>query len=136
MPEEIMAEAPDRLRAVIVSASNPLRSFADTTAYEEAFARLDLLVTIDVAMTETASLSHYVLPSLTGYESWDGGFGGGYPKIFFQLRQPVVQAEGEQLESGQIFTRLADRMGLIPELPEALYEAARAATARATARPS
>ncbi len=124
MPEEIMAEAPDRLRAVIVSASNPLRSFADTTAYEEAFAQLDLLVTIDVAMTETASLSHYVLPSLTGYESWDGGFGGGYPKIFFQLRQPVVQAEGEQLESGQIFTRLADRMGLIPELPEALYEAA------------
>ncbi|MCP4756649.1 MAG: molybdopterin-dependent oxidoreductase [Proteobacteria bacterium] len=124
MPEEIMADHPDRLRAVIVSGCNPLRSYADTTAYEEAYEKLDLLVTVDIAMTETAALSHYVLPSLTGYESYDSGFGGGYPKIFYQLAQPVVEPEGEQIESGEVFTRLADRLGLIPELPDSLYEAA------------
>jgi len=126
MPEEIMTDHPDRLRAVIVSAANPLRSFADTSAYEEAFKRLDLLVTVEIAMTETAALSHYVLPSRSAYESWDGSFQGfdPFPKVFFQMRQPVVEPEGEQLEPGEIFTRLADRLGLIPEISDDLYEAA------------
>jgi anaerobic selenocysteine-containing dehydrogenase len=126
MPEEIMADHQDRLRGVIVSAANPLRSFADTTAYEEAFKKLDLLVTIDIAMTETAALSHYVLPARTAYESWDASFVGidPFPKIFFQLRQPAVDPEGEQMEAGEIFTRLAERLGLIPEIPDSLYEAA------------
>ncbi|HQP31632.1 MAG TPA: molybdopterin-dependent oxidoreductase, partial [Deltaproteobacteria bacterium] len=74
MPEEILSENPERLRAVLVSGAHPLRSYADTTAYEEAFRRLDLLVTAELAMTETAALSHYVLPSQSGYESWDGTF--------------------------------------------------------------
>ena len=43
----VVFERPDRTRAVIVCASNPLRSYADTTAYEKAFDRLDLLVTIE-----------------------------------------------------------------------------------------
>jgi anaerobic selenocysteine-containing dehydrogenase len=124
MPEEIMNDYPDRLRAVIVSASNPLRAFADTTAYEEAFRKLDLLVTVDIAMTETAAMSDYVLPALSGYESWDGGRGFGYPKIFMQFRPPAVEPEGEQLEVGEIFTRLADRLGLVPDIPAYLYEAA------------
>jgi len=126
MPEEIMTDHPDRLRAVIVSGANPLRSYADTTAYEEAFKKLDLLVTVEIAMTESAALSHYVLPALSAYESWDGNpfIGAGFPKIFLQMRQPVVLPEGEQMEGGEIFTRLADRLGLIPEIPDTLYEAA------------
>ena len=68
MPEEILSDHPERLRAVYVSGSNPLRSYADTTAYEQAFKRLDLLVTAEMAMTETAVLSHYILPSRSGYE--------------------------------------------------------------------
>jgi len=124
MPEEILSDHPERLRAVIVSTTHPLRSFADTTAYEEAFKKLDLLVTVDPSMTETAVLSHYVLPARNGYESWEGGFGGGFPKLFMQFKQPVVKTEGEQLEGGEIFLRLADRLGLIPEIPDALYKAA------------
>jgi len=124
MPEEIMADRPDRLRAVIVSSTNPLRSYADTSAYEKAFKKLDLLVTVEIAMTETAALSDYVLPARSGYESWDGGIWPGFPKIFLQYRQPVVEPEGEQLEAGEIFLRLADRLGMVPEIPEALYQAA------------
>jgi anaerobic selenocysteine-containing dehydrogenase len=124
MPEEILSDRPDRLRAVMVSACNPLRSFADTSAYEEAFKSLDLLVTVELAMTETAALSHYVLPARSAYESWDGGPGGGFPKVFMQVRHPVLEPEGEQIEAGEIFLRIADRLGLVPEIPETLYEAA------------
>jgi anaerobic selenocysteine-containing dehydrogenase len=126
MPEEIISDHPDRLRAVVVSGANPLRSYADTSAYEEAFKRLDLLITVEIAMTETAAISHYVLPALSAYESWDGNpyLGEGFPKTFLQMRRPVVKPEGAQIEAGEIFVRLADRLGLIPEIPNTLYEAA------------
>ncbi|MDD4091106.1 MAG: molybdopterin-dependent oxidoreductase, partial [Smithellaceae bacterium] len=125
MPEEILSDHPERLRAVIVTQSNPLRSYADTTAYEKAFQHLDLLVTGEVAMTETAALSHYVLPSRTGYESWDGTFFPmTYPGIYFQMRRPIIEPEGEPLELGEIHLRLADKLGLIPPIPESLYQAA------------
>jgi len=125
MPEEIMNDHPDRLRAVLLYGSNPLRSYADTTAYEDAFKRLDLLVTTEMVMSETAVLSHYVLPSKSAYESYDATmFSFNFPEVYFQMRHPVVEPEGEQLEAGDIFTRLADKMGLIPELPESLFKAA------------
>ncbi|MDD4242194.1 MAG: molybdopterin-dependent oxidoreductase [Smithellaceae bacterium] len=127
MPEEILSDHPERLRAVLVSGSNPLRSYADTTAYENAFAKLDLLVTAEVAMTETAALSHYVLPSRTGYESWDSTFFPmTYPGIYFQMRRPILEPEGEPLELGEIHLRIADKLGLIPPIPETLYRAAAA----------
>ena len=125
MPEEILSNHPERLRAVLVSGANPLRSYADTTAYEEAFKRLDLLVTAEIAMTETAVLSHYILPSRSGYESWDGTFFAlTFPGIYFQMRRPIVEPEGEPLELGEIHLRIADRLGLIPLIPDSLYKAA------------
>ncbi len=126
LPEEILSDHPDRIRSVIVCASNPLRSYADTTAYEKAFDRLDLLVTIELAMTETARLSHYVLPARSGYESWDGTFfTWTWPEIYFQMRRPIIEPDGEPLECGEIFTRIADAMGLIPAFPDTLYQVAK-----------
>ena len=39
------------------------------------------------------------------------------------MRQPVVEPEGEQLEVSQIYTRLADKLGILPDIPDALREA-------------
>ena len=126
MPEEISSGRSDRLRAVLCTQSNPLRSYADTTAYEKAFAELELLVVCDIAMTETAKLAHYVLPAKSAYESWDGTFfPWTWPEVYFQMRRPVVEAEGECLELGEIHMRIADKLGLIPEIPGSLYAAAK-----------
>ena len=126
MPEEIDNDHPQRIRALIVSGSNPLRSYADTSAYEKAFAKLDLLVTIEVAMSETATLSHYVLPAKSGYEKWDGTFFQWmYPDYYFDMRRPVAEPDGEQVEEADIFIGLAERLGLIPEYPMKLRELAR-----------
>jgi len=126
MPEEILNEHPERIRAVHVSACNPLRAYPDTTAYEEAFSRLDLLVVNDIVMSETARLAHYVLPCRTYYESWDTTFfPWTFPKVFFQLRRPIVTPPEKCLEASQIFTLIADKLGLIPTIPEDLYEAAK-----------
>jgi len=125
MPEEILSDHPERLRAVIVSACNPLRAYPDTSAYEEAFNKLDLLVVNDMAMSETARLADYVLPCRTFYESWDATFfPWTYPDVYFQIRRPVVEPPELCLEASQILTRLADRLGLVPDIPANLKEAA------------
>ena len=125
LPEEIMSDHPERTRAVLCCQSNPLRSYADTTAYEDAFQKLDLLVTCELAMTETAALSHYVLPACSGYESWDGTFfAWTFPEIYFQMRRPVVEPVGEPLHLSEILVRLADALGIIPAVPQSLVDAA------------
>lgn len=125
VPEEILNDHPERLRAILVNGCNPLRSYPDTRAYEEAFAALDLLVVTDIVMSETARFAHYVLPSRTMYECWDGTFfPWSYPEVYFQMRQPLVEPPGECLEPSEIFTRLADKMGLVPDIPKEVVDAA------------
>jgi len=102
----------------MVANSNPLRSYADTKAYERSFAKLDLLVTIELAMTETAVLSHYVLPAKSGYEKWDSTFfQRHYPEYYFHMRPPVAQTEGEAVEESEIYVGLAEKTGLDSGLP-------------------
>ncbi len=125
LPEEIDSDRQDRIRAVIVTGANPLRSYADTKAYEKAFRNLDLLVAVDVAFTETAALAHYVLPSRTAYESWDCSFWSfNFPEVFLQLRRPVVTAAPDTRELGWIMTALAKNMGVMPSVPQSLKKAA------------
>jgi anaerobic selenocysteine-containing dehydrogenase len=126
LPEEILSKKEERTRALIVSGSNPLRSYADTLLYERAFRELELLVTIEIAMSETARLSHYVLPAKSGYEKWDAAFFSiTFPEVYFQVRNPCCETEGECLEEGEIFTRLADALGILPLIPDALFQRAR-----------
>ncbi len=126
VPEEILGDHDERLRAMIVSACNPLRSYPDTAAYERAFGALDLLVVNEIVMSETARLAHYVLPCRSFYESYDATFFPyTYPKIHFQLRRPIVPVPGSCLEAAQIHTLIADRLGLIPEIPDELVAAAK-----------
>jgi len=125
VPEEILSQREDRLRAIIISGANPLRSYADTLAYEQAFRELDLLVTIEISMTETARMSHYVLPAKSAFEKWDTTFFSlTFPEIYFQLRHPCCDSQGEPLEEGEIYTRLAEALGVLPEIPQSLFQAA------------
>ena len=66
-----------------------------------------------------------MLPARSGYEFWDGTFlAWTFPEIFFQMRRPILEAEGERLEVTQIL-RLAEKLGLVPPVPEGLREAAK-----------
>ena len=126
LPEEISSGRDDRVRALIVTGANPLRSFADTSAYERAFKKLDLLVVVDVAFSETAALADYILPARTTYEAYDASLWSfNFPEIFFQLRRPVIESEGDTRENGSIMTALVEKMGLLPQIPASLYQSAK-----------
>jgi anaerobic selenocysteine-containing dehydrogenase len=125
VPEEILVDHPERLRALIVEGANPLLSYSDSGRWREARERLDLLVVIEPAMTETARLADYVLPAATGYEKWEfANFPKGYPEIFVQVRPPVVPGPAEALPEPEIYARLAEAMGIFGAPPAALCELA------------
>lgn len=118
VPEEILAERHDRIRGVIVEGSNPILQAADTPKWREAFAKLDLLVVIDPAMSETAQYADYVLPATCGYEKWEyAGFPKGFPGVYAQVRPPVLKGPEQALPEPEIYRRLCHEMGLIDEMP-------------------
>jgi len=134
LPEEVMVDHPERIRALIVEASNPLLSFSDTQAWLEAFAELDLLVVIEPAMTETARRADYVLPVPCGYEKWEIAlFPKRHPQIDVQLRPPILPAPADTLPEPEIYARLVESMHVLDPLPDDLAEAGREPGAEARA---
>ena len=128
VPEEVLLDHPERLRAIIVEGSNPFLSYSDTGRWREARARLDLLVVIEPAMTETARLADYVLPTPVGYEKWEfANFPKGWPAVHVQLRPPVVAGPPEALPEPEIYARLAEAIGIFGEPPTELHELAKSA---------
>jgi anaerobic selenocysteine-containing dehydrogenase len=128
-PEEVLIDHPERIRAVVVEGSNPLLSFSDAARWREALAALDLVVVVDPAMTETARLADYVLPTPTGYEKWEMAiFPKGWPEVSVQVRPPVVPGPPEALPEPEIYARLVEALGPFGEPPEALFELGETAT--------
>ncbi len=116
LPDEIEHQGEDRLRAIWVDSSNPVMSYADSQAYERAFSKLDLLVCVDVAMTETARLADYILPAASQFEKWEAtGFNAEFPDNFFHLRAPMFEPLEDTLPEPEIYARLLEKMGMIPE---------------------
>ena len=125
-PDEVLGDNADHLRAVIVSACNPLRSYPDTKAFEKAFQALDLSVCIDVCYNETARACDYVLPCASYMETYDTVcFNFEFPDLYFQMRQPVLPPYSDACKEGsQMMLELLEKLGAIPELPQSLFDAA------------
>ena len=66
--EDVLSDSPDRIRALIVVAGNPVISFPNTPKMEKALSKLDLLVTIDLYRSDTGAFAHYNLPVQTMFE--------------------------------------------------------------------
>lgn len=110
VPEAI----PEKLKAFYVVGGNPLVSMADSNAFREAFRKLDLLVVHDMVMTETAKEAHYVLPAASHLEKW--GLAYTYNVChclpYLMLRKKCIEPVGESLSEWEVFTKLADRLGM------------------------
>ncbi|MCB1193529.1 MAG: molybdopterin-dependent oxidoreductase [Leptospiraceae bacterium] len=118
LPLEIDTDHPGRIRGLIVDSSNPLVTAADSKAYFKAFSKLELLVTIDTAFTETARLSHYVLPASSQFEKWEASFFNfGFPENHFHLRKPILEPLPNTLTESEIYNRLVSAMGEKPTQP-------------------
>jgi len=114
--DEILTDHPGRYRAMLVEAANPAHSVADSKRFREALRALDTLVVIDVAMSETAKLAHYVLPASTQFEKAEATFFNfDFPNNYFQLRPRILPPPGGVLPEAEIHARLCAALGAITE---------------------
>ncbi len=114
-PAEILSDHPERLRAVFVDSSNPANTGSDSAKFEAALKALDLLVVVDVAMTETARLADYVLPASSQYEKWEFTlFQFEFPTNYFHLRAPLLPPLPGTKPEPQIYTEMAAALGILP----------------------
>jgi anaerobic selenocysteine-containing dehydrogenase len=129
-PRAVLGDHPERLRAVWIDSSNPANTAANTAEVERALRSLELCVTVDVAMTETARLSHYVLPAASQFEKTEFTFFTfEFPTNYFHVRAGVLPPIAGTLPEPEIYTRLARALGLLPD--EETLAPLRAAAARA-----
>jgi formate dehydrogenase len=102
----------------------------------EAMRALDLVVVIDVALTETAREADYVLPAASQYEKWECTFFNlEFPRNVFHLRRPLFDPAPGTLPECEIHARLCRALGVyddaVVEPLRAAAEVSRAAFADA-----
>src|SRR5262249_40592036 len=87
---------------------------ADSAACREAFASLELMVVVDVAMTETARLAHYVLPAASQFEKPEATFFNlEFPHNTFHLRHRLLEPLEGTLPEPQIWAPLVCAPGSV-----------------------
>jgi anaerobic selenocysteine-containing dehydrogenase len=125
IPDEILTDHPDRFRALLVESGNPAHSLADSQRMRQAIEALELVVVIDVAMTETAKLAHYVLPASSQLEKWEATFFTlEFPANAFHLRAPLFDPLPGTLPEPEIHARLLRAMGALTDADLAPLRAA------------
>jgi anaerobic selenocysteine-containing dehydrogenase len=122
IPQEIETPGHSQLRALFVSAGNPVLSVPDGEAMERALGKLDLMVSLDFYVNETNRHADYVLPTTTFLERDDTpvAFLGFYTKPFVQHSDAVVPPAGEAREEWEIVEDLSRRIGVVPATTPAL----------------
>ncbi len=109
---------------MLVESANPVHSLADSNRMREALRALELVVVIDIAMTETARAADYVLPASTQFEKWEATFFNfEFPENYFHLRKPLFAPLGDSLSEAEIHCRLLEASG---DMPADLVEELRA----------
>jgi anaerobic selenocysteine-containing dehydrogenase len=101
------------IKALIVSGGNPLVAVPGKNAMAEAFGSLELLVTIDPFMSETAQLADYVIAPVMHLERPDStrSYESLMDKPFAQYTPAVLPAPAGVIDDWEFFLRLTWAMG-------------------------
>ena len=116
--EETLTEHPHRIRALWIESSNPANTYTDTVLVERALREAELTVVVDIAFTESAALADYVLPAASQHEKFEFTlFNFEWPTNYFHIRHPLVEPVGDSLPEPEIYARLFEALGAMPDTP-------------------
>lgn len=118
---------PYEVRALIVEATNPLLTYADTHRVYNALMGLDLIVVLDYYMTPTAQIADYVLPSAGAIERPTFQAHGGVGNIVYG-GAAAVRPYNERKTDYEVLRELGLRLGQGEDWPWPTFEEACAAT--------
>ncbi len=107
---EVLAMRDPPIRAVWITAGNPVAMLPESETVARALASRDFVVVADSWMSDTARLAHVILPTPTLLEADD--LLGAYGHHWIGVAQPVVPPPPEVLSDLEILQGLAARVGL------------------------
>lgn len=113
MAKEMSTPGRNQIKAMFVSAGNPVLSVPNGLELEEALAGVDLVVGLDFYVTETTAHCDYILPVTTMYERDDFAltFQQFQATPFRQTTEAVVEPPGEARTEWDIVDDLTARIG-------------------------
>jgi anaerobic selenocysteine-containing dehydrogenase len=113
MAKEMTTPGDRQIRAMFVSAGNPVLSVPNGEELEAALSGLELSVALDFYVTETTAKCDYILPVTTMYERDDFPytFQAFQATPFRQATEAVVAPAGEARPEWDIAADLAQRLG-------------------------
>ncbi|MEN8181159.1 MAG: molybdopterin-dependent oxidoreductase [Myxococcota bacterium] len=122
--DDVLSEDPDRIRALVVVAGNPVITFPNTSRMEAALRRLELLVCIDIYPSDTIAFADYALPAATLYEKGGLHFltSNFEPYPFVEWRPKLVEPRGEARAEWEVFKNLSRAAG-VPFLNDPVLDA-------------
>jgi anaerobic selenocysteine-containing dehydrogenase len=99
------------VKMLFVYNCNPLATAPDQNRVLEGLQREDLFtVVFEQVFTDTARYADVVLPATTFLEQYD--IAKGYGPISLQLVRPVIEPRGEARTNAEVFSELAERLGI------------------------
>jgi anaerobic selenocysteine-containing dehydrogenase len=99
------------VKMLFVYNCNPVTTMPDQNRVLNGLQRDDLFtVVFEQVLTDTARYADVVLPATTFLEQYD--IAKSYGPITLQLVRPVVEAQGEARSNPQVFSELAERLGI------------------------
>jgi formate dehydrogenase len=116
MAKEITTPGEGQIRAMFFSAGNPVLSVPNGDELEAAIGELELSVSIDLYVSDTARHCDFVLPATTMYEREDFPlpFLALFSTPFIQLTEAVVEPRGEARQEWEVIDEIATRIGVVP----------------------
>jgi formate dehydrogenase len=111
--EEMTTPGAGRIRSLLVVGANPVMSMPGGPSLPEGFAQLDLMVALDLYVTETSRHADFILPVTTALEREDINlfFMNHMVRPFAQHVDAVIPPVGEARMEFDILRELATRMG-------------------------
>ncbi|MBL8915903.1 MAG: molybdopterin-dependent oxidoreductase [Archangium sp.] len=109
LAEEIETPGPGQVRALLVTAHNPVLSAPNGPRVDAALQKLELMVAVDPYLNETTRHAHYVLPPTSALERehYDIALHAYGVRNTSRWNQPLFTPQPGALDDWQIFLRLA-----------------------------
>lgn len=118
--DAVLTEKPYPIKGLIVCAGNPAVTYTDSKKFRQAINKLDLVVVMDMFMTETAELADYFLPASSFLEAIGLGalpVGAVHGIPYIMIRRKVIEPVGESWPDWKIWAELGRRLGFEKEFP-------------------
>ena len=115
--ESALEGKPYKLHGIVMSRSNPVMTINDSNRVAEALKAMDLVVCVDVYLSDTAQFADIVLPESTYLERDEQFLAKNGKNPGYQVRQKVVNTIGNTKPLYQILKELADKMGFGEAFP-------------------